>query len=849
MIEPKTLVALIYYIAYIIYVYCAIYIMTRNAKATLNRLFLIICVALCIWALSFSISAYAYDPRTVLRWRMFAAFGWGTIYSFLLHFIILLTGHEKWLKNKLVYLALYVPALINVLVFGLLRSVAEKEFNFVFTSTGWFSLQNNTFFGWFFNVYYIVFSIAVMILIWKWRKNAVNTSQKNQATLIFISFLFPLLLGSITDVILAWHSPATYPPFALVYILVPMVAIMYSIRHFGILKKSAPADFVPDGLIVDATRHKRIYLHTANIILGGSMFHFMYQYFFVQSPLYEEIIYSGVLFAVGIFIFAMHSFRIKQSTMDNILSILIVLVIPYFSIAYLDSGAVTVWAIPFFFVIISIMFKNKWSLILINASIIASQIYTWVTVPAITTEIVGIDHLLRIGFYLVALGLVSFINFIYVNRLKETERQIHFQRMLFDISSNFLTMSEADADQKINYMLEKTTDYLQFDQSYVGMFSADKESILFTHSYSNNPAHAAPMKGQIFPVDKFEMTISKLLQNQPIYYDTLESIPEKNIEERNYFRAAGIYSLIIVPLFVNEKVIGILGYESLSKDVSWKSHPLSIYKILANLLANTIQKMHSEKEVWFMAYNDTLTHLPNRFSFTNLLNQAIEHLDNENQKIAIVFADLDMLRTINDVHGHQMGDEVLKKVAAILQKHTQDRGVTARFESDKFLLMLPYLTDNMEAVELAESIIEEFNEPIHLNDQDFFITVSLGLSFYPLCGTDAAALIKNADLAMQESKKEGGNRYTLCTQDLIDQVTNQLYMSNQLHYAIERNELFLLYQPQINIATGKIVGVEALLRWQSREFGLVSPGVFIPLAEKNGLISSIGEWVLNEACL
>lgn len=249
-----------------------------------------------------------------------------------------------------------------------------------------------------------------------------------------------------------------------------------------------------------------------------------------------------------------------------------------------------------------------------------------------------------------------------------------------------------------------------------------------------------------------------------------------------------------------------------------------------------------------MAYNDKLTGLPNRFSFNTLVEQAIEHLDKDKQKIAVLFADLDMLTSVNDMHGHNMGDAILKQVALILQKHTQDRGVAARFESDKFLLMLPYLTDNMEAIELAENILKEFSHSIHINEQDFFITVSLGLSFYPLCGTDVTTLIKNADLATQESKKAGGDRYTVCTQALIDRVTKELHMSNQLHYAIERNELFLLYQPQVDAKTERIVGVEALLRWKNEEFGLVSPGVFIPLAEKNGLISSIGEWVLKEAC-
>lgn len=192
MISSRLLIALVYYFAYIIYVYCAIYIMTLNAKAALNRLFLIICIAMCVWALSFSIAGYTDDLRTVYVWRMFAALGWGTIYSFILHFIILLTGRKKkWLNRKWVYVALYLPALINILVFSLVRSVAVQQYNFIMTPLGWTSVhQGGNILGWFFNLYYFIFSVAILYLIWKWRSEATNATQKNKAPSCFSLFFF-----------------------------------------------------------------------------------------------------------------------------------------------------------------------------------------------------------------------------------------------------------------------------------------------------------------------------------------------------------------------------------------------------------------------------------------------------------------------------------------------------------------------------------------------------------------------------------------------------------------------------------------------------------------------------------
>ncbi len=256
-----------------------------------------------------------------------------------------------------------------------------------------------------------------------------------------------------------------------------------------------------------------------------------------------------------------------------------------------------------------------------------------------------------------------------------------------------------------------------------------------------------------------------------------------------------------------------------------------------------------EAHIHHQAYYDALTDLPNRLLFADRLKQAVAHAYRQRQQLAVMFLDLDRFKQVNDSFGHHVGDQLLQEVAKRLQALVRADDTVARLGGDEFTLLLQNISHADDAIRIADQVIKAFDSPIVIEKHELFTSTSIGIAIYPYDGTDAETLMKNADSAMYLAKRNGRNSYQMYTPDMNESAAEQLILENQLRRAIERDELVLHYQPQVNADTGEIVGIEALLRWQHPEKGLLYPLEFMALAEESGLIVSIGEWVLRAACV
>jgi diguanylate cyclase (GGDEF)-like protein/PAS domain S-box-containing protein len=256
----------------------------------------------------------------------------------------------------------------------------------------------------------------------------------------------------------------------------------------------------------------------------------------------------------------------------------------------------------------------------------------------------------------------------------------------------------------------------------------------------------------------------------------------------------------------------------------------------------------AEERIQFLAYYDALTGLPNRTLLQDRLAKALAGASRRNDKVALLFLDLDGFKIINDSLGHSVGDLLLKQIADRLKRFSRDQDTVARLGGDEFLIVLSDVKDIPDAAVAAERLMDAMTGGFVVQGHPLSVSCSLGISIFPEHGVDGETLIKHADAAMYSAKDNGRNNIQLFTDQMNAQAVERLALESSLRRALEKKELFLVYQPQMDVATGKITGLEALLRWQHPELGLVPPDRFIRIAENSGLIIPIGEWVLRAAC-
>lgn len=272
-------------------------------------------------------------------------------------------------------------------------------------------------------------------------------------------------------------------------------------------------------------------------------------------------------------------------------------------------------------------------------------------------------------------------------------------------------------------------------------------------------------------------------------------------------------------------------------------------KVIGGLLL--VEDLTNQKELQNrmqkMVNYDYLTDLPNRKLFNEHFKQVLTDAKEQEQNVALIFMDLDRFRTINDVLGHEIGDQLLKNIAAHLCSITKTGQNIARFGGDSFTLFIPNIESQEDAGIIANKVLKLFDKPIWVNEHELLLTTSIGISIFPDDGENSSLLLKHADIALSQAKKIGRNNYQFYSASISKDSFDRLMLERNLRKALVNNEFILHYQPQINFTTGQVIGMEALIRW-NHDGKMIPPNKFIPLAEETGLIHSIGEWVLRESC-
>lgn len=845
----SSIFSLLFFIAFCIYLYWGVYIIRINPKGGVNRVFLATSISLCIWSLGYGMTNTALDMESALLWRRFSAIGRMSLFSLVLHFMLLLANKDVSVKQRKLFMLVHIPALITMYIFAFSNTMSIVQYNMMKINLGWVNIPTNNGWDYLYYIYYSLYIISSLIIVGKWKKEFKSQLIIKQARLFFITFIGALIVGTFTDLVLSSILKNPLPQMTPLFVLLPVWAMYYSARYYNVLtlKKVKKEE-----IFVFREQKKQIVIIISMAISLSGVLSFSFRYFSDTSgksgDLSKSIINAMIIITFGLSIFFAQKIE-KESLKDFLTTVALIMSVPIVAYQFLDYSTITVWVFPIIIIISSLLFNKRFLLIGTTIIAIITQRLVWIIRPESYVLVDKYDFILRILILMIVFSLGSYINRIYISKLKENEDQIEFQKMVSDVSFEFLTLKQENFDEKINMLLGKIGNFFHVDRTYMFTIDHNNDTMTYSNEWCNQGIHEEVGTIEAIPLEVFPWWIDQLIEKKLVYIEDVDVMPEKANAEQEQLHRQEVKSLVSIPVMIEEKLQAFIGIDSVLSKKKWDKENIELLDIMGNILASGISQINADKKIEFMAYYDDLTKLPNRFLFEDRVNQAINLSKRTKVLIGVIFIDLDGFKSVNDTIGHRGGDILLNEVALSLTRVTGETDIVARFGGDEFMIMTTSAVDDDMVTKTTDKIMKIFSESFSVNEQEFFMTASAGVSVYPTDGEEAETLIKNADIAMYKAKAKGKNQYALCTKEMKDEVKSTMVLSNDLHYALEKNELIVYYQPQIDLMTKKITGVEALIRWMHPEKGMISPGVFIPIAEQNSLINSIGEWVFKTACL
>lgn len=822
---------------------CGLYAVQGNYKPLINKMFLLLALSLSLWAFGLAITGAAHTEQLSAAGRRIAPLGWATISSISLHFFMLLTKKDSFLKKRWAYVLLYLPSAVTIFSYTVLPIFGLNSDILIRTDFGWVNISKTDIWDWFYYSYAFVFIVIGFVLLTNWGRQSSSGNTKMQAKILSCSMLAGVCLGTITDV-LPYFLNIRVPQVSAIFMLIMILACSYCVNQYSFLR---PEKANEKELILSKETKIHVYRYMSLVVMSNCLFMLLGINLFNDMPHMLSIGTAGAfIFIFSVFLVIIDRLSFEDKFKEVMVSIALSFLIPFLTLWFARYGFFSAWSFVFSLMIICLLFNRQIILSAIIISAFITQLFQWVHIPESAMEISSQVYLLRLTIIITTALLSIYVNKIYTSRLKENINHISMQTIISGISHEFVSVGQQNIDKKLYETLKKCGQFIRCDYACIAMTGADTKnhSIGWISDDSVSNKHIY----EKFMQDIYIYTMQNpLSENMIIIEDTLsKSRTESEINKQ--LLKYEIRALMYVPIFSREKIIGFICFVSGNPLQKWNIRSAQFIKIVSDIITDGIIKIRREKELNYMAYHDQLTGLPNRIMFKEKLIESICRAERLQNMIGIVFLDLDAFKSINDTLGHDQGDCLLKEISQILISVIRDGDMAARFGGDEFMLFLNNINSKSEITDIMDKIMHEAQRPVILSGQEFFISISAGVAIYPQDGTDPDTLLKNADTAMYKAKDSGKGKYMLCSDGMKEENLEKIRLTSLLYRAVEKEQLVLHYQPQIDIYSHCIVGLEALIRWSLPDQELIGPATFIPFAEQTGLIHSIGEWVLYEAC-
>ena len=810
------------------------------------------CALLGIWSLGAALARVADSYEEALFWQRVSALGWAPVFGVLLHWALSLYGSQL-LRGWWSYLPVYFPALLSLAVFSISRFLVESTQHFVKTVTGWVAMPKADFWNLFSRLYCSSFMVLSIALLLAWVRKLEEPTQRGRNTWIAYS-----LLGvSCVSLLFDWIPPSQFPPGLVNWS--PTTALFLTAmvfmpswdwrKHLVIRHKSALPEATRGEILSEADKLSLYSFLAAMHMLGGFLYPALL-HFVLRRPLRVETLLWGVLFfALGASTYYLCSLRIPEKRRDFLLGLLLSLSAFFVFLHFFTLGTKSaLYYLPLAcFVLPTVLLGNFWAFGASSMTMVAIQVWLWLEIP---DEAFGDPRMIS-DRSLTTLALIAFISLAfyirnaYFRRTEEHQEQLLLQKMIADLSTELVRMRAPSFTESLKKMLRELGERCEVDCAY--FFASSRVGIPACNVYWSRKRETPCNNLQLCTIENLPWFQGRVAKGDFFLVTDVNALPPEDNELQEFLKGMGVRSAALIPVKRDRRLLGLLTLGTESKK-RWQDHHRGFLKVLANVLADVLERVGYESKIQRMAFYDNLTGLPNRQLFVEHLKKEIQLAKRLKKLLAVAFLDLDSFKTINDVEGHTVGDEVLREVAQRIVQCVRGHDVVARFGGDEFLLLLGNLSSVEEIPPIIERVLHTIREPLRMGVQELSVTASCGIAIYPRDGENSEELVQAADLAMYVSKTMKGNRYSFYFPALREDARQKRALISGLYRALEHGELVLYYQPQVHARTGNIVGLEALLRWRHPDLGLLLPDVFMPLAEQTELIILIGEFVLQAAC-
>lgn len=667
------------------------------------------------------------------------------------------------------------------------------------------------------------------------------------------------------------------------FLFVPAAALIW-IFHKTHVKESLSAEAtVSPTELINRGYANFIYSFISYCLILGALLDFAYHLYVLNQNISEFLAITSYSLLAGCVIGLIEKIRISEKIKDLMVPLLMACFIPIGMFHHSSESFFSVLFLAVLFLLLFILLSNRIAIIGMGlTTLIFGVVFTLNFHGASSIAVRTIDYATAL-FIFVAIAAVSFIiNKLFIARMNENHSQVQLQDLVTNIALSFTNVNAADLNNNINKLLNAAGSFSAVERAVVWLVDGSGVSARLSHEwYRDGEIPAKPVFPPVFIPDFMDfyraLERNEILELSSDFFESY--FKDKEINPYTYLQAHSVLCIPLTADSASRKILtdladakpymikdrysfmglsapddqgvflaGFIALTSTQKKMKWSKNHKYLLRMFASTIMHICTRAQSERMVFSMAYFDQLTGLPNRFFLADDLEKKLKTAAGTGGLVGVALVDLDFFKYVNDAVGHNVGDEVLRTVSERFSNSVSESDVVVRFGGDEFIVIFDGVFDKSEIIARTEKVMKTLEAPVSAGGHGFFITASTGVAIYPYDGTDADTLIKNADMTMYMSKEGGKNRFCVCTEEIKNEIISEVFLINNLNFALDKGQFFLNYQPIVRISDGSITGVEALCRWNLPGTGLVSPDRFIRLAEKSSLINQIGDYVLYTAC-